>query len=94
MKNSILCYSVGALLYCPANNESIVDSLIHEKFGRHFSLALCLEDTIHDDSVEEAEKILIHTITTLFTQKNKLLIFLKYLYGFGQPDKLLLYWNA
>lgn len=72
MKNSILCYSVGALLYCPANNESIVNSLIHEKFGRHFSLALCLEDTIHDDYVEEAENILIHTITTLFTQKNQI----------------------
>lgn len=72
MKNSILCYSVGALLYCPANNERIVDSLTSEKFGRHFSLALCLEDTIRDDYVEEAENILIRSITTLFTHKSQI----------------------
>lgn len=67
MKNSIRYYSVGALLYCPANKETIVHSLVHEKFGRHYSLALCLEDTIHDDCVEEAEYKLVHTIQTLFT---------------------------
>ena len=57
MKNDVLYYSVGALLYCPANKESIADSIIHEKFGNKFSLALCLEDTINDDFVTEAEQI-------------------------------------
>lgn len=65
MKNSILYYSVGALLYCPANNESIVDSLLNERFGTNFSLALCLEDTIKDDFVLEAEDILINTINKI-----------------------------
>ena len=65
MKNSKIYYSVGALLYCPANNERIVSSLIKEKFGRHFSLALCLEDTIRDDRVKEAEEILVNTINTI-----------------------------
>lgn len=65
MKNTILHYSVGALLYYPANQHNIVDSLIKEKFGRHFSLALCLEDTIRDDLVSEAELQLIQTLTTL-----------------------------
>ncbi len=46
MKDSALYYSVGALLYCPANNESISDSIILNKFVKPFSLALCLEDTI------------------------------------------------
>ena len=46
MKDSILYYSVGPLLYCPANHKSLANSLIHERFGRHFSLAVCLEDTI------------------------------------------------
>lgn len=65
MKNSVLYYSVGPLLYCPANNESVADSLIAEKFGSGFSLALCLEDTIGDDFVEDAEKKLIHTLCKL-----------------------------
>lgn len=62
MKDSKLYYSVGALLYCPANNESIANSIIHEKFGRQFSLALCLEDTINDNCLEEAEQKLITSI--------------------------------
>lgn len=67
MKNSIQYYSVGALLYCPANKETIVHSLVQEKFGSHYSLALCLEDTINDDCVKEAEQKLVHTIQTLFS---------------------------
>lgn len=66
MNNSSIYYSVGALLYCPANNESIVTSLLNEKFGRHFSLAMCLEDTIKDDCIEEAEEKLVNTVKTLF----------------------------
>lgn len=66
MKNNILHYSVGALLYCPANRKSIVDSIKSEKFGTKFSLALCLEDTIHDSFVEEAERTLIDSIYKLF----------------------------
>ena len=58
MKNDILYYSVGALLYCPANKTDIADSIINEKFGQKFSLALCLEDTISDSFVTQAEQIL------------------------------------
>lgn len=65
MKNSNIYYSVGALLYCPANNKKILHSLLTEHLGRHYSLALCLEDTISDKFVEEAEDILIDTITSL-----------------------------
>lgn len=66
MKNSILYYSVGPLLYCPANNESIVNSIVEQKFGDFFSLALCLEDTINDICVEDAENKLVNTIKTLY----------------------------
>lgn len=66
MKNSLLYYSIGALLYCPAHNEGIVHSLVNEKFGSNFSLALCLEDTINDDFVPEAEQKLIHSIKMLY----------------------------
>lgn len=76
MKNSILYYSVGALLYCPANNASIVNSLVQEKFGNHFSLAICLEDTIRDDRVEEAEAQLICSIKSLFASAKERTFFM------------------
>jgi len=71
MKNNILYYSVGALLYCPANKQNIVDSIIHEKFGTKFSLALCLEDTINDNFVVEAEQMLIHSINEIHISYQK-----------------------
>ena len=36
MTHFSLAYTVGALLYCPANNTTIVNSITHEKFGKHF----------------------------------------------------------
>ena len=65
MKNSVLYYSVGPLLYCPANHTGIADSLIRERFGTHYSLALCLEDTISDSHVEAAEQQLAATMEKL-----------------------------
>ena len=65
MNDFLPAYSVGALLYCPANHTGIVNSLINEKFGRQFSLALCLEDTIQDNCVAEAEHILIASLQAL-----------------------------
>ncbi len=62
MKNNLLYYSVGPLLYCPGNKATIAQSIINEKFGRQFSLALCLEDTINDNFVAEAEQELIHSL--------------------------------
>lgn len=61
----LLNYSVGPLLYCPAANKTVSDSIIEEKFGQNYSLSLCLEDTIDDSRVEEAEQILLHTFRTL-----------------------------
>ncbi|MDK2808685.1 MAG: hypothetical protein PWP24_1422 [Clostridiales bacterium] len=76
MKNDILYYSVGALLYCPANKQNIVESIINEKFGSNFSLALCLEDTINDSFVTQAEQTLIHSIAKIFTSYQKQPFFL------------------
>lgn len=61
-----ISYEIGALLYCPATNRSIVSSLIQEKFDSPFSLAFCLEDTIRDDCVQEAENILIESLTAIY----------------------------
>ncbi len=62
MKNSSIYYSVGPLLYCPGNRETIARSVIEQQFGSRFSLALCLEDTINDRHVEEAEHCLAASV--------------------------------
>lgn len=66
-----LAYAVGPLLYCPANNPTIVTSITCEKFGKHFSLALCLEDTIKDGCVEEAEQILIASLQAIHARQQE-----------------------
>ena len=71
MKNDILYYSVGALLYCPANKTDIADSIINEKFGQKFSLALCLEDTISDSFVTQAEQILTASLQKIYQNLEK-----------------------
>ena len=53
--NSELPYIVGALLYSPALNPKIGSAVLQEKLGRSYSLALCLEDTIAEDVVTQAE---------------------------------------
>lgn len=65
MKNQLIYYSVGPLLYCPANKATIAQSIIQEKFGDHFSLALCLEDTINDHFVAEAEQDLLRSLRAI-----------------------------
>ena len=66
MKNHSIYYSVGPLLYCPANKSTIAQSIIQEKFGDHFSLALCLEDTINDNFVAEAEQDLLQSLRDIY----------------------------
>lgn len=71
MNNSLFYYSVGALLYCPANKKTIVDSIINNRLGTKYSLAMCLEDTIRDDCVAEAEHILTDTLHRLDLQSQQ-----------------------
>lgn len=76
MKNSMLYYSVGALLYCPANHDHIADSIIQGKFGTRYSLALCLEDAINDSHVAKAEDALACSLMQLYRQKDRSAFFL------------------
>ena len=93
MKNNIIYYSVGALMYCPANNKSIIKNLIDEKFGTKYSLAFCLEDTINDDAVEEAERDLISTLRTIYTSHKDMTFYLPKIFirvrNAEQIDKIL-----
>ena len=56
------CYEVGALLYAPALNDTVVKSIVNEKFGNKYSMAFCLEDTVSDAAVDAAERQLVDTL--------------------------------
>lgn len=72
MNQNISGYDVGALLYSPANmHGGIVDTLIHERFARPFSLAFCLEDTVREGDVEDAEHMLYQTFARLAAAQEK-----------------------
>lgn len=66
MKNDVLYYSVGALLYCPADQKNIAESVKTERFGKKYSLALCLEDTINDNFVARAERMLAASVQDIY----------------------------
>ena len=60
------------MLYCPANKSTIAQSIMQEKFGTHYSLALCLEDTINDNFVAEAEQMLLQSLRDIYiTHQNR-----------------------
>lgn len=66
MNDNTIRYSVGALLYSPALNEKIANSIIDGSFGSHYSIALCLEDTIAESAVEHALKQVESTFQQLY----------------------------
>ncbi len=69
-------FSVGALLYSPALNGKVGESVVSEKFGKFYSLALCLEDTIADSSVGMAEEQLLHTLKFIHQQHAQKIFYL------------------
>lgn len=72
MHKKLSGYEVGALMYCPANSHgSIADSLREEHFARPFSLAFCLEDTVRNDAVEQAEQELYNTLSKIAQAKKE-----------------------
>ncbi|MCM1060068.1 MAG: HpcH/HpaI aldolase/citrate lyase family protein [Eubacterium sp.] len=69
MQNNFECndlpYRVGGLLYTPALNSSIAKKLVTKEFQNLTSLVLCLEDSIQDDSLPQAERQLKETLLSL-----------------------------
>ena len=71
MKNDGIYYGVGPLMYTPAYNETIAQNLINGKFGSDFSLSFCLEDTVNDRFVKEAENQLVKSVTEIYDARQK-----------------------
>ena len=90
MMTEDICYEVGALLYSPALNEDLAASVINERFGGQYSLALCLEDTVADGCVERAEKQLVRTVTEIMSASDEKDFYLpKIFIRVREPDQLL-----
>lgn len=66
-KEDILPYTIGALLYSPATNHKIAAMICANKIKSPYSLALCLEDSINDNAVAQAENQIYHTFKELST---------------------------
>ena len=60
-----LAYSVGGLMYSPANNPDVAGHVLNGDWPGLTALCLCLEDAIQDMAVERAEAILGDTLETL-----------------------------
>ena len=73
----ILQYKVGGLLYMPAFQSNIVQKITENKLPRLTSAAWCLEDSIRDDSVDDAEKSLQFILRELENLENLPLIFVR-----------------
>lgn len=64
-KNSpkeVLQYAIGALLYAPADHKTIGVGICEGKYPNLKNIVFCLEDTILDKNLENAEKSLASTI--------------------------------
>lgn len=76
-----LQYMVGGLLYSPAINVGLAEKIDNGCFPCLTSIAFCLEDSIRDEALEEAEAELCRTLQAISErniQKNKLpLIFIR-----------------
>lgn len=63
----ILQYAIGGMLYMPATRTKIVQDIIEQKNPNMKSICLDLEDSIGDDTVEEATLMLKSTLSKLYT---------------------------
>ncbi|MBQ2937907.1 MAG: HpcH/HpaI aldolase/citrate lyase family protein [Clostridia bacterium] len=69
-KNSgkeVLQYAVGALLYMPGTNTKISKKILKKENPNIKSLVLCLEDSIGDSIVEQAEECVKNTLIEIHT---------------------------
>lgn len=68
-KNSgkeVLQYAVGGLLYMPGTNTKISKKILNKEDPNLKSLVLCLEDSIGDSIVEQAEECVKNTLSEFY----------------------------
>lgn len=62
-------YSLGALLYTPANHAEVADRILNRYWPQLTSISLCLEDSIQENGLKQAEKQLRETLRILYEAK-------------------------
>lgn len=73
----VLPYRVGGLLYMPAFQKNIVQKIAEKKLPHLNSAAFCLEDSIRDESLEDAETSLKFILQELEGLEDLPLIFVR-----------------
>ena len=73
----VLQYKIGGLLYMPAFQKNIVKKIAENRLPHLNSVAFCLEDSISDDSLDDAEKSLKIILNQLENIENLPLIFVR-----------------
>lgn len=73
----ILQYKIGGLLYMPAFQENIVEKIKNNSVDCLTSVAFCLEDSIRDEALADAEETLKKILQNLQPLKNLPLIFIR-----------------
>ena len=76
-EKEILQYKVGGLLYMPAFQSNIVQKIAKNRLPCLTSAAFCLEDSIRDESLDDAEKSLQFILRELENLQNLPLIFVR-----------------
>lgn len=62
---AVLQYTLGGLLYTPAIRGNTAEIILNRKYAHLHALALCLEDSIQESAVEDAERQLEITFAEL-----------------------------
>lgn len=70
-------YKVGGLIYTPATDRKIADKLKSHSIPFLSSIAFCLEDSITDNVLDEAEKNLKNILDTLKNENNLPMLFVR-----------------
>ncbi|MFJ4768717.1 HpcH/HpaI aldolase/citrate lyase family protein [Streptomyces uncialis] len=61
----VLAVALGATLYSPATRPALADDIRKQAARGVMSMVLCLEDSIEDNEVIEAERNIVHQLTDL-----------------------------
>ncbi len=76
-ENEFIPYKVGGLLYTPATNMTISDKIRHHSIDFLTSIVFCLEDSIGDAELPEAESNLKEILMSLKDTDNLPLMFIR-----------------
>lgn len=64
-EKDLLALSLGATIYCPATRENLFEDILKLRSKGAGSIIICLEDSVPDDRLEEAENNLVAVLERL-----------------------------